>query len=116
MSVDQHEEVDYDLRKPRLAVGGNLKVAHKKVLHFYQTRSNAIALFIPLPAICIENVVCMKTGEELYCKVHHLLGYCARPYSRRICIMDVRNFPISKREHPPTIKANEARSKGKPVA
>ena len=57
MSVDQHEEVDYDLSKPRLAVGGNLKVAQKKGLHFYQTRSNAIALVNTLPAICIENSV-----------------------------------------------------------
>ena len=48
----------------------NLKVAQKKGLQFYQTRSNAIVLYNPLLAICIENVVYMKSGEELYNKVY----------------------------------------------
>ena len=76
------EEVQYDLDKPRIAVYKNtcslpntvhwcyLKLAQKKGLQFYQTRYNAIALFNTLPAICIEKVVFMKTGEELYCKVY----------------------------------------------
>ena len=34
-----------------------------------KTRSHAIAFFNTLFAICIEKVVFMKTGEELYCKV-----------------------------------------------
>ena len=48
----------------------NLKLAQRKGLQFYQTRSRAITLSSTLPAICKEKVVCMKTGEELYCKVH----------------------------------------------
>ena len=42
-------------------------------------------------------------------------GYRAS-YSRQICNMDVRILPTSKRENPPTIKANKAWSTGKPVA
>ena len=48
----------------------NLKLPQTKGLRFYQTRSHAIALFNTLLAICIEKVVYMKTGEDLYCKVH----------------------------------------------
>ena len=48
----------------------NLKLAQRKGLHFYQTRSNAITLFNTLFAICVENVVYMKIGEDFYCKVH----------------------------------------------
>ena len=77
------EEVLYDLDKPRTAVYKHtwkahqntvywchLKLAQRKGLQFYQTRSHAITLFNTLPAICFEKVVYMKTGEELYCKVH----------------------------------------------
>ena len=46
------------------------EIAQRKRLQFYQTRSHAIALFNTLPAICIEKVVYMQTGEDLYCKVH----------------------------------------------
>ena len=45
-------------------------LSQRKGLQFYQTRSHAIALFNTLPGICIEQVVYMKTGEDLYCKVH----------------------------------------------
>ena len=72
----------YDLDKPRMVsvthiLGEltkntvywcNVKLAQRKGLQFYQTRSHAIALFNALPAI-IEKVIYMKTGEELYCKV-----------------------------------------------
>ena len=47
----------------------NLKLAQRKGVHFSQTRSHAITLSSTLPAICIEKMVCMKTVEELYCKV-----------------------------------------------
>ena len=48
----------------------NLKLAQKRGLQFYQTRSHAIVLYNTLPAICIEKAVCMKTKEELYHKVY----------------------------------------------
>ena len=82
MRVDQHNEFEYDLNNPRVAVCKNtwnthqntvywcnLKVAQKKGLQFYQTRSKAIVLYNTLLAMCIENVVFMKSGEELYNKV-----------------------------------------------
>ena len=47
----------------------NLKLAQRKGLQFYQTRSHAIAVFNTLPAICIEKVVFMKTGDVFFCKV-----------------------------------------------
>ena len=43
----------------------NLKLAQKKGLRFYQTRSHVITLSDTLSAICIDKVVCMKTREEL---------------------------------------------------
>ena len=82
MLADQHKEVEYHLTNPRIAVyknhstihqntvnGCNLTVVQKKGLQFYQTRSNAIILYNSLPAIRIEKVVYMKSGEELYNKV-----------------------------------------------
>ena len=83
MYADQDlEEVQYDLNKPTIAVSNhtrrfhkntdkwcNLKLALRKGLQFHQTRSHAIALFNTLPAICIEKVVFMKTGEVLHCRV-----------------------------------------------
>ena len=71
------EEAQHDLDKPRIALYNNtwkshqnteywcnLKLAQRKGLQLYQTRSHAIILFNTLPAICIEKVVYMKTGEE----------------------------------------------------
>ena len=43
----------------------NLKVAQKKGLQFYQTRSNAVVLYNTLPAIRIEKGVFMKSGEDV---------------------------------------------------
>ena len=67
------EEVQYDLDKPRSTVYKitwrvhqntvywcNLKLAQRKGLQFYQTRSHAITLSSTLPSIYIEKVVCMK--------------------------------------------------------
>ena len=67
--------------------------------------------------MCIEKVV-FHESEEKICTIKcvNLQGYREKAYSRRICIMEVRIFPISKREHPPTIKAKKARSTEKPVA
>ena len=39
----------------------------EKRIAVFRSRSHAIALFNTLPVICIEKVVYMKTGEELYC-------------------------------------------------
>ena len=81
--VDQDKEVEYDLKNPKIAVYKNtwkihqttvywchLKVAQKKGLQFYQTRSDAIVLYNTSLAICIEKVVHMKSEEELHNKVY----------------------------------------------
>ena len=70
------EGVEYDLDKPRIApckhaekahhntvYWCNLKLAQRKGLQFYQTRSHAITLSSALPVICKEKAVWMKTGE-----------------------------------------------------
>ena len=62
--ANQHKEVDFDLTKPRIAVYKNTWKIHQNTV--YQTRSNAIVFYNTLPAICIEKVVFMKSGEELY--------------------------------------------------
>ena len=47
----------------------DVKLAQKKGLKFYQTRSNATILYIILPAYCIPKVVRMENGEIIYEKV-----------------------------------------------
>ena len=42
-------------------------------MQFHQTRSNAIILYNTLPAMRIEKVVIMKSGEELYGKTYQSL-------------------------------------------
>ena len=51
----------------------------------------------------------MKTGKDFYCKVHQ------SPRLPRVDMDDTIHL-ISKRENPPTIKANRASSTGKLVA
>ena len=85
-SADQHKEVEYNLDKSRIAVCKNtwkihpntvywcnLSVAQSKGLQFYETRSNAIIYYNILPAMCIEKVVVVKSGEELYSKTYQSL-------------------------------------------
>ena len=48
----------------------DIRLAQKKILKFYQTRSNAIILQETLPAYCIPKVVRMETGEILHEKVY----------------------------------------------
>ena len=44
--------------------------AQSEGLQFYRTRSNAIILYNTLPAVCIESVVNIRSGEELYSKLY----------------------------------------------
>ena len=48
----------------------NFRVAQKKGLTFYQTRSNAIIFHNTLPAACIEKVVVMNSEEVLHDKIY----------------------------------------------
>ena len=52
----------------------------------------------------------MKTGEGLYCKVHQ------SPRLSRVVLTSNLQHGTPNREHPPTIKANKARSTSKLVA
>ena len=84
MDDDQSmEETPRDLTKPRIVpykntwkrlentvFWCNLKLAQKKGLQFYQTRSHAIVLNNTLSAISIKKAVRMKTEEELYHEVY----------------------------------------------
>ena len=79
----ERKEVEYDLDKPRITpykhpwsshhntvYRCNLKLAQRKGLRFSQTRSHAITLSDTQPAPCVDKVVCMKTREELYCRIY----------------------------------------------
>ena len=80
----EHEDThELDLTKPRLAsykqkwkrhqntvYWVDTKLAQRKGLKFYQTKSNAIILYETLPAYCIPKVVVMESGEIIYEKVH----------------------------------------------
>ena len=84
MDKNHKDPEKIDLKAPRLArymhetwkkhqntvywVG--IKLAQKKGLKFYQTRSNAIILYNTLPAYCIPKVVRMETEEIIYEKVY----------------------------------------------
>ena len=74
----EHKDPDaIDLEAPRLAwykqetwkkhqntvYWVDIKLAQKKGLKFYQTRSNAIILYDTLPAYCIPKAIRMETGE-----------------------------------------------------
>ena len=48
----------------------DIRLAQKKGLKFYQTRSNAIILYNTLPAYCIPKTIKMETGEIIYEKEH----------------------------------------------
>ena len=48
----------------------DIKLAQKKGLKSYQTRSNAIILHEILPAYCIPKIIRMETGEVIYEKVY----------------------------------------------
>ena len=131
MYTFQHqEEVQYDLDKPRIAVYKNtwkrhqnsvcwcnLKLAQRKGCSSIKHDLTQSLLFNTLRAICIEKNGIHEGWRRLAQQsTLNLRGYREQPYSRRICIMDVRIFLIPKREHPPTIKANEARSTRRLVA
>ena len=75
----EHEDPEtIDLEAPRLArymhktwkkhqnmvYWVDIKLAQKKGLKFYQTRSNAIILHDTLPAYCIPKAVRIETGEN----------------------------------------------------
>ena len=47
----------------------DIKLAQKKGLRFYQTRSNAIIFYNTLPACCIPKAIKMETGEVIFDKV-----------------------------------------------
>ena len=90
----------------------NFKLAQKRGLQFYQTRSHAIVLCNTLPAICIEKAVCMKTEEDLFHKVHQ------SPRVPRIALKPVDNKInlIKKQENPQTTTAHRKEVTEKPVA
>ena len=83
MNKEHKDPYEIDLTKPRLVwykqktwkrhqgtvCWVNIRLAQRKGLKFYQTRSNAIILYETLPAYCFPNVVVMESGEIIYQKV-----------------------------------------------
>ena len=81
--VDWHEEEYQDVSKSRMVVQYktkwkvfhdaiywiNLRKVQDEGFEFWQTRSNATILYVPVPADCVEKVVYTKTNEILYQKV-----------------------------------------------
>ena len=84
MNKEHKDPETVDLKAPRLAqylqtakkkqkntvYWVDIRLAQKKRLKFYQTRSNAIILYNTLPAYCIPKAIKMKTGEIIYEKVY----------------------------------------------
>ena len=83
MHKNHQDPIEPDLTKPRLAsykqkwkmhqdtvYWVDKQLAQRKVLKFYQTRSNAIALYDTLPAYCISKAIVMKSEEIIYQKVY----------------------------------------------
>ena len=84
MNKEHKDPYDIDLEAPRLAwykqktwkrhqntvYWVDIRLAEKKGLKFYQTRSNAIILYDTLPAYCILKAIMMETGEIIFEKVY----------------------------------------------
>ena len=84
MDKEHKDPEEIDLEAPRLALymhtawkkhqntlyWVDIKLAQKKGLKFYQTRSNAIILYGTLPAYFIPKAVRMETVEIIYEKVY----------------------------------------------
>ena len=84
MDKEHKDPETVDLKAPRLArylqtawkkhqntvYWVDIRLAQKKGLKFYQTRSNAIILHETLPAYCIPKAIKMETGEIIYEKVY----------------------------------------------
>ena len=118
------EEVEHALDKPRIApykhtwtshqktvFWCNLKLPQTRGLQLYPTRSHAVTFSSTLPAIRIEKVVCMKTGEEVYCKIYQSprLPRVALEPNRSII---VRIHLTQMRENPTTMKAKSVCTRG----
>ena len=97
-------------------------VAQSKELQFYQTRFTAIILYNTIPALCIEKRKNMKSGEELYSKMHQ-----SPDWSRRIVLkpnlhygrQDITNFEARASVDDLTREYGETaavQSTGRPVA
>ena len=84
MDKEHKDPETVDLKAPRLAqymhkvwkkhqntvYWVDIKLAQRKGLKFYQTRSNATILYITLPACCIPKSIMMETGEIIFEKVY----------------------------------------------
>ena len=83
LKANLHEQREFDLTKPRVAVYKqnrrvhqnsvywiNLELAQRKGLTFYQRRSNGIFLCDTLPSFCIDKVVSTKSEEIFHDKVY----------------------------------------------
>ena len=83
MNKEHRDPNKFDLEAPRLAwykqktwknhqntvYWVDKKLAQKKGFQFYQTRPNAIILYVTLTAYCISKSIMMETGEIIYEKV-----------------------------------------------
>ena len=83
MNKEHKDPDEIDLNAPRLAwykqkvwkkhqntmYWVDIKLAQKKGLKFYQSRSNAIILYDTLPSYCITKAIMMGSGEVIYEKV-----------------------------------------------
>ena len=84
MNKEHKDPETVDLKAPRIArclqtawrkhqntvYWVDIRLAQKKGIKFYQTRSNAIILYNALPAYCIPKATKMETGEIIYEKLY----------------------------------------------
>ena len=95
----------------------DIKLAQKKRIKFYQTRSDAIILYNTLPANCIPKTARMETGEIIYEKVYEsprpppkisLRNHWMRELGSEVARQAENNQPTQPNPHP--IKNGETRS------
>ena len=80
----------------------DIKLALKKGLKFYQTRSNAIILYDTLPAYCIPKAVRMETGEIIYEKIYESPGPPPKISLRHDWLKDLGSEVARQAEDNPT--------------
>ena len=85
MYIDPYREKDYDVTQPRIAMYKNNRKIHRNTVYWCNLRLLRVKdcssikrdhpLHNTLPAMCIEKVVVMKSGEKLQSNTFNLLWH-----------------------------------------
>ena len=111
------EEVQYEQDKPRIKVSKNTWRVHQNTVYWCNLKLAQKKRIAVLSSTIPRNRCLQHTIWRGFILQRIPISKVTKSRTHaKICNMDVRILLISKRENPPTIKANKARSTGKLVA